>query len=136
MTSFRTEADVLEGTDFTLVGAITMAVAGQPTPVFIVQSDVTGQITLAIYEAGNATPIYGPASLMLSTVIFNTPQLDGFWEDEDSIGYNFRTPIRQVDVGAGVLKGGRRYTIIVSIPTATAGILHPLFVPNIIPLQI
>lgn len=126
--AYYVETEVLEGTDDYNVGAVAVAVSGQAAKTLITTSDIDGStISLAVYEQGNPTAVYS-TSISKGTVWFNTPQVDAFWEGEDTIGYNFRHQIRQADIGATTLKGGRSYTFIYSIPTVSDGTLRAVYV--------
>lgn len=125
------EDDVLEGTDNYNDGEIVIASSTADDGVLLTTSDVDGSITLQLFEPGSATALY-TTTLSASSVIVNTAIA---WR-LDSVGRNFRHRVKQTDVGAAVLKGGRRYHFVYSIPTLVDGVLRCVWVWNIRSLHI
>ena len=118
------ESIVEEGTDNQNVGQV-----AKPDGTFILEADVPAGWALDVYEKANSVPIYSLAGQSTSGVIFDTPQLDGFWGIDD-IGYNFRHPVTQVALAtqSASLEGGRRYLFLYQFPTMTEGILVSRFI--------
>lgn len=63
---------------------------------------------------------------------FDTLQKDGHWGIDDK-GYNFRHFIRQADVGASTLEGGKSYLFEYAFTTASYGRIPVTFRWNVIP---
>jgi hypothetical protein len=128
----RIEDDVLEGTDAWNVGALAVPRAGFDGPVLLTQSDISGVISLDIYTPASSTAVY-------STTFAKTLNQDSVSEavhtlavdSLDDRGHNFKHQVRVGDVGAGILKGGRRYTMVYQFPTARDGIVKAVWVWNI-----
>lgn len=138
-TLLRIEDDVLEGTDFWVVAALAVRRAGQSSPVLLTQSDISGLISIDIFQPPAGASVY---SATFSKTInqdgvseaIHAAAIDSLWGLDD-IGHNFKHQIRQADVGSTTLKGGRRYTIVYSIPTARDGTVKLIAVANIVPLH-
>lgn len=133
--AYVVEQDVLEGTDNYNVGAVAVAVAGQTDETLITTSDIDGAtITFAIYEQGNGTALYS-TTLSKTDVWFNTAQVDAFWKNADTVGYNFRHRVSLATIGIA-LKGGRRYHMVYSVPTSANGTLRIVHVWNVRSLHV
>lgn len=134
-TFVRIEDDLLEGIDYWLVGAIAVPRAGFDGPVVLTQSDISGSLTLDILLPASSTAVY-------SRTFPKTLNQDGISEcvhplvsdSLDGRGHSFKYQVRQADVGA-VLKGARRYTHVLTIPTARDGNVKAVWVVNIDPLH-
>lgn len=132
--AYVVEEDVLEGTDNTNVAAVAVAVPGQADESLVTQADINGTIAFAIYLQGNASALFS-ASLNKTDVWFNTPQTDAFWKNMDSVGYNFRHQVSIATVGSSVLRGGRRFHMVYSVPTLLYGTLKLVHIWNVLPLH-
>jgi len=136
----RVERDVDEGTDNWNVGAIAVPRAGFSGPVLLTQSDVNGLIGLSIFEPSSSTAVYSTTFAKtlsqdgVQDAIHAAAGGDSLWQLDD-IGYNFQHQIRQADVGALTLKGGRRYQMVYTFPTARDGNVKAIFVWNVRPLH-
>lgn len=131
MTAFIVYDDVFEGADFNIDGQIAISSDTSDDGVLLVTSDVTGLISIDIFEVGDADPVFSTTQTA-AQVIVNSPIP---WRKDD-IGRNFRYKVKRANVGVGVLKGGKRYRIIVRIPTAEDGELRCLWVPTIVALEV
>lgn len=130
--------ELVEGSDAWNVAAIAVPRAAFTTPVLLTQSDITGSIVLNIYPQDSSTPVYTTSFAKTlvqdgSTMAIHTALVDARWEGEDAIGHNFVHLIRQVDVGAGVLRGGRKFTMVYEITTLLDGVIFPTFTWDIRP---
>jgi len=132
--AYVVEQNVLEGTDNWNVGAVAVAVAGQTDETLITTSDIDGSITFAIYEQGNGTALYS-TTLSKTDVWLNTPRVDAFWKNMDTVGYNFIHRVALSTIGATLLKGGRRYHMVYSVPTSANGTLRLVHIWNVQPLH-
>ncbi len=131
MTDLIVEKDVLEGTDNYNDASVAIASSGSDDGVLLVTSDVSGSISLDVFEDGVAAAVYS-TTMSAASVIENVPIP---WR-VDSTGYNFRHRIAIATVGANTLKGGRRYEMIYRIPTTNDGTLRLVFVWNIRSLEV
>lgn len=115
---------VFEGTDNWNDGAIVVRSDSSDDGVLLVMSDIVGAtIQLDVFEQGNATAVYS-TTVAKADVIDDVPVQ---WR-LNSTGRNFAHQIRQADVGAGVLRGGRRYDFVYQIPTVNDGELRCVWV--------
>lgn len=133
------EDEVLEGTDNWNVASVAVPRAGFSSPVQLTQTDISGSIGLAIYSPESSVPVYSTSfskTLMQDgvTEAVHPALIDSRWGLDD-IGHNFCHQIRQTDVGAGVMKGGRRYTMVYTFPTAQDGNVLAIFVWEIQPVH-
>jgi hypothetical protein len=127
----RIEDSVLELTDYWLVGALAVPRAGFTGPVLLTQSDISGSLTLDIFLPASSIPVY-------TRTFPKTLNQDGVSEcvhalvadSLDDRGHNVKLQIRQADVGA-VLLGARRYTHVLTIPTARDGNVKAVWVANV-----
>jgi len=131
--------EVLEGTDYWNVGSIAVPRAGYEKPVLLTQSDVSGSITLNVYAPDSSTPVYTTTFAKTLTQAGGTEAIhaavtDGRWGVND-IGHNFVHYVQQATVGAGILKGGRVYTMVYLIPTTLDGIIPAIFEWDVRPLH-
>lgn len=129
MSAYIVEDDVLEGVDAWNDGEVVLPSDSADDGVLITTSDVSGSISFAIFEQGSDTAVYS-TTLSSSSVIVNVPVA---WR-LDSIGRNFRHRVAIATVGA--LKGGKRYTMIYSIPTTSFGTVKLVYVWRIVPLEV
>lgn len=117
-----------EGSDNRNDGAVVIADPSGTSDdkVLLTTSDVDGpSIALSVFEPGNSTPIY-TETIAKGDVISNTPIP---WS-KDRIGRNFGHWGRQTLLALqfAVLKGGRDYDWVYSIPTINDGTIRCVFV--------
>lgn len=132
----RVRKEVMEGTDNWNVGALSVPRATFAQNVLLTQSDVSGLITLNIYPPDSSTAVYTTTFAKTltqagGTEAIHTALVDSRWNGKNTIGHNFVHYVQQADVGAGILKGGRSYTMEYAIPTAQDGTLYAVFVWDI-----
>lgn len=120
-TPFRLKGTICEGQDLFPEARVPLASSGNA----IVQSDISGTITLTIYDVSGTTPntaIYTDATLTAANLIFDTLQT---W-DLDGTGYNFRHQLAISDIVAAstALLGGHSYELIYQLPTTAEGNIY------------
>jgi hypothetical protein len=123
---FIVHDEVAEGCDARNDGAFVIAdpMNTSDEKVLLTTSDVDGpSVFLDVFERGDDVAIY-TAVLAKASVISDTPIP---W-NKDAIGRNFGHWGKQVDVGAGVLKGGRNYEWVYRVPTVADGVLRGVFI--------
>lgn len=121
---------VLEGTDNWNTGR---AVSQGKT--LIARSDISTW-ELRVYDEDDLSKVYEllaqPNTDTATFKFFDTLQEDGFWGIDDK-GYNFRHFIREADVVAGTLKGGKSYLFEYGFLTASYGRVPATFRWIVIP---
>ena len=128
----RYRDEVIEGTDNWNVAAVAINREDYTTPVLITQSDVSGVIALDIYPPASSTAVYSTTFAKTltqggSTEAIHTALVDSRWRGKDTTGHNFSHYVKESDVGAGVLEGGRLYTMVYAIPTVLDGTIYLIF---------
>lgn len=123
----RVYAEVDEGADGHNVGIATFS-----NRTALVQGDVSS-IALDVFEVQTSAALYS-AVVVVSAVIFNTLQLDGYW-GLDSDGYNFRHKIRQADLGTVNLEGGKTYMFVYRLTTSAEGVIPLIFFWTVRPIR-
>ena len=85
----------------------------------------------AIYSVNAATAFNTPI-----LELFDTLQVDGYWGNEDSIGYSGRSRLDVSDVAGGEgLEGNKRYRIEIILNTTLWGAVPVVAFPSIVPLS-
>lgn len=94
-----------------------------PTRGAMLQADMDGTATLKIFDLSSDTPdtaIVTTSSIAASAVIFDTLQVDSYW-NTDNVGYNFRhTNVSAADK----LLGGKVYRFEYSFDTDNDGLIY------------
>ena len=105
-----------EGEDLTVLVRFVAADKTRPA-----SADVDS-MTLRVYDedADDPTSPTHEQPGVVSTDYFDTLQLDGLWGNTDTDGYDARWTI---DGQAGILKGGRRYTLEATLATSNEGLI-------------
>lgn len=109
---------VSEGADATVVARIVTADGTD-----LQQADLTGtsgqEIAYSVFDLDGDTPgtAIATGTLNKTAVVFDTLQTDGWWNNEDEFGYNFRHTIANTELPGG----GHRARIEYSGESSTFG---------------
>lgn len=112
---------IIEGESFENNGASLMRCITGPDGANITQSSISS-ITYKVFDLDDTSEPTTTGSLTVSTVVFNTLQIDARWA-KDATGYNFRW-----DVPASVLEDGNKvYRFEIKFTPTVGEVFHALF---------